>query len=130
MRSPWNANPWLMSISSPSESICQSPAIPELLQGGLDGRVELAPLGHLLAQRGGEPFHLLLERLAVGLLRLSANVAAGREDVVVFADLLQRRALAEASDVFVLPRVLLPAPGVVGAGDAGDLVIRQLAVGA
>jgi hypothetical protein len=51
------------------------PAIPKLLQVGGDGGIELRSLGLLLAQRRGEPLHLLLERLAVVLLRLGADVS-------------------------------------------------------
>src|SRR5690606_5614654 len=39
-----------------------------------------------------------------------------------------RRALAEAGDVGVLTRLLLPPPGMVGPGDALDLLFGQLAV--
>ena len=79
----------------------------------------------------------LLERLAVVLLRLGADVAAGREHVAVLADLLQRRALAEAGMSRPGTATLQPgvcprshAPGVVGVGDAGDVLVGQLAVGA
>ena len=50
--------------------------------------------------------------------------------MAVLADLLQRRALAEAGNIGVRARVLLAAPGVVRAGDAGDVLVGQLAVGA
>ena len=86
----------LLAGRPPDRSRRSSPAIPKLLQVGGDGGVQLRGLGLLLAQRRGEPLHLLLERLAVVLLRLGADVAAGREDVAVLADLLERRALAEA----------------------------------
>ena len=46
------------------------------------------------------------------------------------AHLLQRGALAEAGHVGVLARALLPAPRVIGVGDAGDLLRGQFAVGA
>ena len=78
----------------------------------------------------GESVHLLLEGLAVVLLRLRADVAAGGEDVAVLADLLQRRTLAEAGNVGVLARAILAALGVVSIGDAGDVVVGQLPVGA
>src|SRR5438034_11824316 len=90
-----------------------SPAIPELLQVCLDGGIKSMCLGHLLAQRGGEPLHLSPERLAVVLGRLGADVAPGREHVAMLADFLQRRALAEAKHVGVCARVLLAAPGVI-----------------
>src|SRR5918996_3445868 len=82
-------------------------AIPKFLQVGGDGGIELRRLGLLLAQRGGEPLHLLLERLAVVFLGLGADVAAGREDVAVLAHLLERSAFAEAWHVGVLTRLLL-----------------------
>ena len=93
------------------------PAIPKLLQVGGDGGVKLGSLGLLLAQRRGEPLHFLLERFAVVLLRLGADVAARREHVAVLTDLFQRRALAEAQLVGILACLLLTAPGVVCSGD-------------
>src|ERR1700687_525979 len=118
MKSPSKANPCLTSIRSWSESICHSSAIPKLLQVGGDGGIELRGLGLLLAQCRGEPLHLLLERLSVIFRGLRTNVAPGCEHVAVLADLRERGALAEAGDVGVLARLLLAAPGVVGAGDA------------
>ena len=70
------------------------------------------------------------EGLAVVGLRLRANVAAGSEDVAVFTDLVQRRALAESGSVDVVAGVLPAAPGVVGVGDAGDVLGRQVPAGA
>ena len=84
----------------------------------------------LFTQLRCEPPHLLLERLAVVLLRLGADVAAGREYMAVLADVLQRRALAEAGDVGVVACVLFAAPGVLGTGDASDLFVGEFAVGA
>ena len=55
------------------------PAIPKLLQIGGDRCIKIGGLGLLLAQRRGKPLHFLLERLAVVLLRLGANVATRRE---------------------------------------------------
>src|SRR6266508_5416261 len=107
-----------------------SATIPEVLQVGGDGGVKFRSFGLLLAQRLGEPLHLVLERFAVVLQRLCADVATRREHVAVLSDFLQRRCLAEAGYVGVLPRVLLAAPGVVGAGDTGDVFVGQLAVGA
>src|SRR5713101_2669472 len=121
------------------------PAIPKLLQVGGDSGVKLGALGLLLAQRRGEPVHFLLERLSVVLLRLGTDVAARREHVTVFADLFECCALAEARHV-AIPGLAtlqrgrwgragarrsqdLAAPGVVGVGYAGDVVVRQLAVG-
>jgi hypothetical protein len=48
----------------------------------------------------------------------------------MLAHFLQRRALAEAGYVRILAGILLAAPGVVGVGDAGDIFVGQLAVGA
>src|SRR5947209_4727215 len=101
------------------------PAIPKPLKIGGNGSIELRGLGLLLAQRRGEPLHLLFERFAVVLLGLGADVAAGREYVAVFAQVLQGGALAEAGHVGVLARFLLAAPGVVGAGDASDVLVTQ-----
>src|SRR5690606_33939467 len=68
--------------------------------------------------------------LAVVLLRLGADVAAGREHVAVLAYVIERRALAEPGHVGVFAGALLAAPGVVGVGDPGDVHVGQLAVGA
>src|SRR5713226_4277196 len=57
--------------------------IPQLLQVGSDSGVQLRSLFRLLAQRGGEPLHLLFERLVVLLGRLGTDVAPGREHVAV-----------------------------------------------
>src|SRR5205085_4764171 len=105
-----------------------SVTIPQLLQVGGDRGIELRSLGLLLAQRRSKPLHLLFERLAIILPRLGTNVAAGREYVGVLAHLLQQRALAVAGDVGVLACIPLAAPCVVGGGDAGDVLIGQLAV--
>src|SRR5690606_13516811 len=119
-----------VSISLSSGSTFHSPAIPKLPQVCGDGSIELRGLGLLLAQRCNEALHLLLERLAVVLLCLGADITSGRQHVAVLADLLQRRALAEAGDVFVFARLLLAPPGVVGVGDADNVLVGQLAVGA
>src|SRR2546427_2502667 len=76
----------------PSKGVRGSKGIAQLPQVDLDGGIELARLSHLLAQHGGEPLHFLLERLAVVLLRLGTDIAAGREHVAMLADLLQRGA--------------------------------------
>src|SRR5438876_5565812 len=115
-----------MSLTCSSLTRGTLAAIPELLQAGVDSGVELTRLGHLLAQRGGEQLHLLLERLAAVFLRLGAHVATRREHVAVLADLVDCGAFAEPGDVRVLSRLLLPAPGVVGIGDPPDVVIGQL----
>ena len=113
---------------------------PKLSEISLNGRVEPAGLGLLLAPLGGEAGHLLVEGLQVLRLGLGADVAAGSEDVAVLADLLQRRALAEAGDVGVALTLTLSreergigslsSPGVVGAGDAGEVILGQVSMGA
>src|SRR5262245_3313631 len=64
----------------------------------------------------------------------SADVAAGREDVLMRADLLQGRGVAEAGDVLVFlggdPRGLGAAPGMVGAAYPLELVIGEDPLGA
>src|SRR5262245_20982679 len=120
--------------NTPSSTSCltvtvrHSPAIPKLLQVGYNRGIETRGRGLLLAQRRGEPLHLLLERFAVVLLRLGADVAAGREHVPVLAHLLQRRALAKAGHVGISARLLLAAPGVVGGGDACNVLVGQPAM--
>src|SRR3989304_2648509 len=101
--------------SGPGEAWGTLAAITKFLQVGGDCSIELRGLGLLLTQRRGEPLHLLVERLAIVLLRLGADVAAGREHVAVLAHLLHRRALAEAGHVGVFARLLLAPPGGVGA---------------
>ena len=91
---------------------------------------------HWVARTG----HLLGERLAVILLGLGSYVASGREDVAVLAHLLQWSAPAETGNVGVALTLTLSrgqrgidslaAPGVIGVSDTGDIVVRQLAVGA
>ena len=61
-----------------------------------DGLFQFRRFRKLFLQRGGEPFHLLLERLAVVFDFLRAHVAAGREDVAVRADFFQLGGFAEA----------------------------------
>ena len=78
-----------------------SPAIPKPLQVCGDSCVLLLGFSLLLAQRRGETLHLLLERLAVVLGGLGADVAAGGEDVAVLGDFGQGDAAAEAGDVLV-----------------------------
>ena len=105
-------------------------AEPEPLQVLGDGRVELVRFGLLLAELRNEPRHLVLEWLAVVLLWLRADVAAGGEHMAVLADLFQCRRLAEAGDVFVCSGALFALPGLVGIGNAGDVFVGQLTVGA
>src|SRR5438093_6287528 len=90
--------------------------------------VKSAPLRRLISKLGHEPLHLLLERLAVILGRLRADVAARSEDVTMLADVVELRRHAVAWHVREVARVLVAAPGVVGAGDPGDVGVGQLAV--
>jgi hypothetical protein len=75
----------------------------------------------------------------MGLHLGGTDVAAGGQDVVVVPDVVQRGRLAEAGHVLVTPSLALPrlrgrggvgvaAPGVVGIGDAGNVVAGQFAV--
>ena len=77
---------------------CTKPQPRQIL---LDCGVQPPRLGLLLAPLLGETGHLLLEGLAVVLLRRCADVAAGGEDMAVLADFLNGGALAEAGDVGV-----------------------------
>ena len=86
-------------------------------------------LSLLLRPLGQEPGHLLLEGLAIGLLRSRADVAAGGEDMAVFAYLIQRCGLAEAWHVVVFAGVLAVAPSIVGIGDAGDVFSGEVSPG-
>src|SRR3569832_2497074 len=60
-------------------------AISKLLQVGCDGGVESRAFSLLLAQQRGEALHLFVERFAVVFNGFGADVAAGSEDVAVFA---------------------------------------------
>ena len=72
---------------------------PQTGQVFLNGGVQPARFGLLLAPLGGEAGHFLLEGFAVVFPGGGADVAAGGEDVGVFADFLEGGALAEAGDV-------------------------------
>ena len=106
--------------------------VPETQFGQIvgDGGIQPRRLGLLGAQLGRQAPHLVLERFVVLGLGFRAHVAAGSEHVAVLADLVQAGRLAEAGDVLVGARLGLAAPGVVGAGDARDVRVRQFAVGA
>src|SRR5262245_8375158 len=106
----------------------QLAAIPQFPQVCGDRGIELRALGLLLAQHGGESLHLLVERLAVVLLRFGADIATGGQNVAVLAHLFQCPALAEAGNIRVFPRVLLASPGVVGLRDLDDIISGQLTV--
>src|SRR5680860_1270445 len=119
-----------MCATSPSGITCPSFAITQHLPVLADGGVEFFGLGHLPVEFGGQFGHLLLERYAVVLDLLSPDVSAGREDVAVGFDLIQRGALAECRDILVLASILLTSPSVVRVGDLGDVFFGQFAVGA
>ena len=99
------------SNQSPSVSLDQLYGFPNLRHGCLapyqtparqvllDSGIQPARFGLLLAPLGGEAGHLLLEGFAVVFLGGGADVAAGGEDVGVFADFLEGGAFAEAGDV-------------------------------
>ena len=91
------------SLSDMAESfvVFFLPAIPKLLQVGGDGGVQLRGLGLLLAQRRSQALHFFREWLAVVLGGFGADVAAGGEDVAVFADVVQRCGLTETGDVLI-----------------------------
>ena len=95
---------------------------PQALKVCLDGRVESLGLGLLLSPLGGEAGHLLLEGYAVVGLRLGSDVAAGGEDVTVFADFFKGRVLAEAGGV----GVALALTPVSSTGQALTLSLREL----
>src|SRR3990170_473349 len=77
------------------------PAIPKLLQVGGNRNIQLRRFGLLFAQCRGETLHLFPERFAVILGGFRADVATGGEHVAVLANLIERRAFAEASYVAV-----------------------------
>ena len=106
----------------------QSSAIPKLLQVGGNRGVQLRGLGLLLAQRRDEPLHLLLERLAIVLLRLGTDIPAGRQHVAVLAHVFQPSRSCRSRGCPRTRRFLFTSPGVVGVGDAGDVLVVQLAV--
>ena len=49
-----------------------------------------------------QPLHLLAKRLAIVLDLFGPDVAAGRQDVAVLANLVDRGRLAEAGNILVL----------------------------
>ena len=109
---------------------CYSNIIPQLLQVGGDGLVELRGFGLLGALGRGEPLHLLFERLAVVCLRFGADVAAGGKHVAVLAHLFQRRALAEAGHVAVNGDALVlgsltPGPSPRGRGEVKEMLLTM-----
>src|SRR3990172_2845724 len=92
-----------------------------------DCRLQPRRLLELCVQCGGEPLHLLLERLVIRLGGLRAYVAAGGEDVAMRADFIQRGALAESGHVrILLPAVPVPAPGVIRIRDLSNVLCGKL----
>src|ERR1035437_4615081 len=114
--------------TSPMASSRHSLPIPELPQVGVDQLVEAGRFGLLLAEGGGPAGHLVVQRVGVLFRRFRADVSAGSEDVAVASDLVEPGGLSEAGDVRVFGRVGIAAPGVVGAGDLGDVGVGQFAV--
>jgi hypothetical protein len=73
----------------------------------------------LAADARSQPNDLLVQRFAIALNGLAADVLAGYEYVIVVADRVKIRSGAEAGDVLIRFEVgVLAAPGVVGIGDA------------
>src|SRR5579875_29551 len=103
--------------------------IPQLLQVGGDGGIQPRSLSLLFTKLRNEPGHLFVEGLAVVLDRFCSDVAAGRQDVTVMADVLKCCALAEAGDILIFAGVGVAAPRVVRVGDSVDVFLRELAVG-
>ena len=81
-------------------SLSQLPK-PRCLQIRCNGRVQLCAFGLLFPQLRHQPLHLVLERLAVVLLRFRADVTTGGQHIAVLAHLCQGGAFAEAGDVGV-----------------------------
>lgn len=95
---------------------------------GFDLGVEALCFGALAAPLGGEAGHFFGEGFAVVGLWFNADVAARGEHVSVRADFVERGAFAEAGHVFVLFGAFGAAPGVVGVGDAAEVVGAEVAV--
>src|SRR6266704_1771635 len=101
---------------SPSVSV-----IPQFFQVIANSIVQLPGFHDLPTQFGRKSLHLFIKRLAFVLLLLGAHVAAGRNHMAVHANLVERSALTETGDVFVLARALLATPSVEGAGNLANL---------
>jgi len=74
----------------------------------------------------GQGCHLLFKGDAVVFGFFRANVAPGHQDVVIGAHFVQRGSLTEARHISIFAS--FPAPGVIGAGDFGDILIRECSV--
>jgi hypothetical protein len=94
-----SAAPWLTSRSHSQVS-----------QIFPDHPLQTSILRKLVFERPTQSGHSLRERLAVILLRLGADVAAGGEYVAVLADLLKCGTLAEAWNVLIFKRAFSLTP--------------------
>src|SRR5438128_146099 len=110
-----------------SESFGQL-AIPKLPQVNCDQSIQLRYFSLLLPKGRSESSHPLFERFIVLLGHCCADVTAGREHMAMIADIVERGRLAEAGHVRVLARVLVAAPGMIGAGDLCDVLVAQFAM--
>jgi len=81
----------------------------------------------LLAPLAAQSLHLVDKGLAVILGSLGTDIAARSEHMAVLADLVQRGGFTEAGDVFVLARVLLTPPRMIGSSNLLDIGIGQFA---
>src|SRR3989442_1264226 len=116
------------AMQSPSWWTVHSLTIPKLLKVGGDGGVQLRTFCLLLPQGRSQALHPLREGFVVLLRGFGAHVAAGRKHVAVLADVIERRRHAEPRHVGVRARLLVAAPGVVGARDLGDVLVGEFAV--
>src|SRR5699024_5043564 len=82
-------------------------------------------LGESVADLGGEALDLFVEGFAVVFGLFETDVPAGSQHVVVGADRVQAGGGAEARNVLIV--VGFAAPGVIRAGDAGDVVVGEFA---
>src|SRR2546428_12920119 len=103
---PWprtafgRVRPFLSGTANSSlNAAVSAAAIPQLLQVGGDGSIELVGFPLLLSQHRSEPLHLLLKWLAVVLDLLGSDVSARREHVAVLADVVELGGLAEAGPI-------------------------------
>jgi len=103
---------------------------PQFLQVCGNCRVQLDRFGGLLAQRGSQAFHLLLERLGIFFGGFGAHVSARGEHVAVLANVVEHGGLAKPRRVSVFPRLQIAAPSVVSSGDLGHVLIGEFAVDA
>ncbi len=81
-----------------------------------------------MAEGRSQPGHLLCKGLAVIFDGFGSDVTAGRKNVAVLANVVDLGSLTETRNVLVFRRAFVPTPGVVGACDAGDVLVGQFAV--